>query len=78
MMVLSNVSGGSKPSDTNIRIHTYPYTGNSISSRPHTRTLDEPLSCSSSFILSKQYNIIYTYNMGHDLYLPAHVVNTKG
>ena len=43
-----------------------------------TRTLDEPLSCSSSFILSKQYNIIYTYNMGHDLYLPAHVVNTKG
>ena len=57
---------------------TYPYTGNSISSRPHTRTLDEPLSCSSSFILSKQYNIIYTYNMGHDLYLPAHVVNTKG
>ena len=56
---------------------TYPYTGNSISSRPHTRTLDEPLSC-SSFILSKQYNIIYTYNMGHDLYLPAHVVNTKG
>ena len=41
------------------------------------RTLDEPLYPSIVFE-SKQYNIIYTYNMGHDLYLPAHVVNTKG
>ena len=77
MMVLSNVSGGSKPSDTNIRIqHTLIQEIQLVADR--TRTLDEPLSCSCSFILSKQYNIIYTYNMGHDLYLPAHVVNTKG
>ena len=76
MMVLSNVSGGSNPSDTNIRIqHTLIQEIQLVADR--TRTLDEPLSC-SSFILSKQYNIIYTYNMGHDLYLPAHVVNTKG